>query len=99
VKYRGRKQARAYLLEQGVPVGTNALANLAVTGEGPRFRYWGRHPVYTEDDLDAWVQQKLSQPVRAPTEAAALRRLTQHGRKQQKRSGEISPRKRNSIVA
>lgn len=71
MKYRTRKLARAYLLEQGVTIGATTLAQLALTGEGPRFRYWGRRPVYTEDDLDDWIQQKLGQPVRT------ARRLTE----------------------
>jgi len=78
MKYRSRKRARDYLLEQGVPIGSNALAKLAARGGGPRFRYWGRDAVYTEDDLDDWVQQKLSPPVQA--RLAARRKGRQRGR-------------------
>ncbi len=36
------------------------LAKLAVGGGGPRFRVAGRTPLYTTDDLDAWVESILS---------------------------------------
>jgi hypothetical protein len=69
--YRNRKHATAYLRQRGIPCGDAFLAHQAVTGEGPLFRYSGRHPVYTEEDLDAWIESRLSAPVRSPSEAAA----------------------------
>jgi hypothetical protein len=72
VKYRNRKQATAYLRdEKGIPCGDLFLAQHASAGTGPQFRYSGRHPVYTEDDLDAWVEARLSAPVRSPSEKAS----------------------------
>jgi hypothetical protein len=56
VEYRNRKLARIYLHEKGIPIGPNRLAELAVSGTGPPFRYWGRYAVYTEPDLDAWAE-------------------------------------------
>ena len=56
MKYLTRKQATAYLRENGVTSGDFLLAHLAVTGEGPQFRYWGRH---------AWIESRLSPPVRS----------------------------------
>ena len=65
MKYLTRKQATAYLRENGVTSGDFLLAHLAVTGEGPQFRYWGRRPIYSEQDLDAWIESRLSPPVRS----------------------------------
>jgi hypothetical protein len=62
MKYRTRKQAVEYLRELGIPCGDNYLGHLAVTGEGPVFRYSGRHPIYSEADLDAWIESRLSPP-------------------------------------
>ena len=59
MEYRNRKLAIAYLRGKGIPIGINRLAQLATTGEGPPFRYWGRFTVYTEADLDAWVESKF----------------------------------------
>ncbi len=47
------------------------LAKLAVTGGGPRFRKIGKWPVYTPEDLDAWAQSKISQPVSSTSEYAS----------------------------
>jgi len=71
LKYRNRKQATAYLRDNGIPCGDLTLAHHATAGTGPQFRYSGRHPVYTEDDLDAWIEARLSAPVRSPAEAIA----------------------------
>ena len=71
MKYRNRRLATAYLRENGIPCGDNFLAQLAVTGDGPQFRYSGRHPIYTDEDLDSWIESRLSSPVRSPSEAAA----------------------------
>lgn len=46
------------------------LAKLAVVGGGPRFRKIGKWPVYTPEDLDAWAQSKISQPVSSTSEYA-----------------------------
>jgi hypothetical protein len=71
MKYRNRKEATAYLRENGFNCGDFALAQMAVTGEGPQFRYWGSRVVYTEDDLDAWIEARLSAPVRSRSELNA----------------------------
>src|SRR5262249_55187403 len=71
MNYRDRKQAIAYLRENGIPCGDFFLSHLAKTGSGPLFRYLGRHPVYAEEDLDAWIESRLGPPVRSRSEAAA----------------------------
>jgi len=67
VNYLTRKQATEYLREQGVTVGKGSkgrtvadgyLGYAAVAGIGPQFRYLGLHPVYTKEDLDAWIEAR-----------------------------------------
>ena len=58
MKYLTRKQATAYLHENGVTVADSYLAQGARLGTGPQFRYLGLHPVYTEADLDAWIEAR-----------------------------------------
>jgi hypothetical protein len=72
VHYLNRKQATSYLREKGIPCGDNFLAHQAVDGTGPQFRYSGRHPIYVEEDLDDWIESRLTAPVRSPTEATLL---------------------------
>jgi len=57
-KYLTRKQATAYLREKDLSVADSHLAHVAQVGTGPRFRYLGLHPVYTADDLDAWIENR-----------------------------------------
>ena len=64
-----RSEAAAYLLEtHGIHRAVGTLAKLAVVGGGPRFRVAGRTPLYSTDDLDAWVESILSPPVRSTSE-------------------------------
>jgi hypothetical protein len=63
MKYLTRQEATAYLRKNGLTCGNFLLAQLAMTGEGPQFRYWGRRPIYTEDDLDVWIESRLSAPI------------------------------------
>jgi hypothetical protein len=53
---------------------TETLAKLACVGGGPRFRKLGRFPVYTPEDLDAWAQGRMSEPVSSTAEYAEQRR-------------------------
>ena len=64
-----RAEASKYLLEtHGIGRAPGTLAKLAVVGGGPRFRVAGRTPLYTTDDLDAWVDSILSPPVGSTSE-------------------------------
>lgn len=55
----------------GYPCSPRTLAKYAVIGGGPRFRKAGRYPFYHPDDLDSWINDKLSDPV---TSTSALAR-------------------------
>ncbi len=69
-----RSEAAIYLLEtHGIRRTVGTLAKLAVVGGGPRFRVAGRTPLYTTDDLDAWVDSILSPPVGSTSELRQYR--------------------------
>jgi hypothetical protein len=59
------------LANLGVPRSPATLRKLRCIGGGPRFRRLGSKPVYTEGDLIAWIEERLSQPVGSNAEADA----------------------------
>jgi hypothetical protein len=62
-----RWEASEYLrLVHGVERKPDTLAKLSSIGGGPKFRIFGRVPVYTPDELDSWVAQRLG-PLQAST--------------------------------
>jgi hypothetical protein len=67
--YLRRRAAAAYLREKrGIPCSEKTLANLACIGGGPVYRLFGRIPLYTSFDLDAYADSKLGKPVRSTSE-------------------------------
>ena len=70
-KFLRRKAASEYLHEtHGLDRAPSTLAKLAVTGGGPTFRRMGRVPIYTPQDLDAWVEFKLSPRMHSTSQVA-----------------------------
>lgn len=63
-----REEAAEYLQGRGAPITRQALAKMAVIGGGPLFRKLGKFPLYAPGDLDAWITEKLSAPVRSTAE-------------------------------
>lgn len=64
-----RKEVPAYLSEKhGVDVAMSTLEKYATNGGGPVMQYHGRIPLYRVEDLDAWVNDRLSAPVRSTSE-------------------------------
>jgi hypothetical protein len=64
-----RRAAAEYLREQrGIPCSEKTLAKLACVGGGPVYRLFGRIPLYTSLDLDAYADSKLGKPVRSTSE-------------------------------
>jgi hypothetical protein len=56
-----RTEAAQYIKDKwGYPCSPRTLAKYAVIGGGPSFRRAGRFPLYHPDDLDSWVNGKLS---------------------------------------
>lgn len=69
ITYLRRRAAAEYLREKwGIPRSEKTLAKLACIGGGPVYRLWGRIPLYTTADLDAYAQAKLSGPVCSTSE-------------------------------
>lgn len=66
--YLRRKEAAAYLQERYGAYTKETLAKLACVGGGPNFRKLGPYPVYTPEDLDAWIMSRMSRSVRNTTE-------------------------------
>lgn len=65
-----RKEASQYLLEKhGVTRSPATLAKDAVYGSGPRFQKLGNTPYYPREELDRWVEEQLTKPVRSAAEA------------------------------
>jgi hypothetical protein len=69
-----RAEAAKHISEKwGYPCSPQTLAKYAVTGGGPSFRKAGRYPLYHPDDLDQWLSDKLSDPVRSTSQLTAER--------------------------
>jgi hypothetical protein len=67
-----RQEAAAYLREQhNIRTSAATLAKYAVVGGGPAFRKDGRFPLYSEEDLEAWAQKRLSKRVFSTSELQA----------------------------
>ncbi len=67
-----RKAAARYLQERGLPVAAQTLAKLAVIGGGPAFQKFGRFPVYSCADLDAWAASRLGPPQRSTSDTTGV---------------------------
>lgn len=63
-RFLDRAEASAYLAEKGLPRSPKTLQKDATVGGGPVYRRYGNKAVYTVEDLDSWVQEKLSPPRR-----------------------------------
>lgn len=57
--------------EKGVRRTTRTLRKLRCIGGGPAFRRFGRRVYYTKSDLDQWVEEGLSAPLRSTSEREA----------------------------
>jgi hypothetical protein len=58
------------LAELGIFHGKNTLAKMRCDGGGPPFRYFSRHPRYSDRDLVSYAQSKIGAP-RTRTHARA----------------------------
>ena len=63
-----RKEAAALISAHSFPIAVRTLANLAVSGGGPRFRKVGTRTLYARADCDAWASSKLGPAVYSTTE-------------------------------
>jgi hypothetical protein len=63
-----RTQAANYIQDKYGFGTSDTLAKLACVGGGPKFRKLGRFPVYTIEDLEAWVQSRMTRAVCSTSE-------------------------------
>ena len=70
-QYRTRSEAAEYLTDRGLPVSKATLQKMATTGGGPVYQIFGNRALYTEANLDAWADQKLSAPRRSTSDVEA----------------------------
>jgi hypothetical protein len=66
-----RTDAAKALTDAGFPVSPATLATKATRGGGPRYRLFGRRPLYRWGDALEWAQARLSEPVSNSSEAAS----------------------------
>lgn len=66
--YLRRNEAAAYLQDYCGAYTTETLAKLACVGGGPRFRKLGPYPIYSPEDLDDWVESRLTPSVHSTSE-------------------------------
>ena len=64
-----RREAAAWLTEQGYPVRSATLAKYATVGGGPEFVSYGRFPLYTPDNLLKWALARCSGPKRSTSDS------------------------------
>jgi hypothetical protein len=63
--YLRRRDAAAYMKSKYGWGSWQTLAKLAVTGDGPVFRKFGRAVLYAPADIDAWATNRLGPPRRS----------------------------------
>jgi len=63
-----RDAAAEYLQSRFGAFTRQTLAKLASIGGGPKFRKFGRFPVYTREDLDTWAAARTSDLVDSTSE-------------------------------
>jgi len=56
-KYRTRPLAAEFITSIGVDMSAQGLADLAHQGRGPSYAIINGRALYTEDDLNAWIEQ------------------------------------------
>lgn len=66
-----RPEAADYVTGKGAPISKNTLQKFATVGGGPLYRRFGNKTLYRPADLDAWVAERLSVPIRTTSEYAA----------------------------
>ena len=79
-----RAEAARYVYDRwGYPCSPKTLAKYAVIGGGPPFRKAGRYPLYHPDDLNVWVDGKLSDLVTSTSALASNARTAAARRRAQ----------------
>ncbi len=68
-----RRDAADALTAAGYPVNTTTLATMASRGTGPKFKLFGRTPLYRGADLMEWAERRTSPFGRSVSECEAAR--------------------------
>jgi hypothetical protein len=68
----GRIDAAEALTQAGFRVSPATLATKATRGGGPRYRLFGRRPLYRWGDALQWARGRLSEPVSNTSEATIV---------------------------
>lgn len=66
-RYLTRRVAAEHIRALGLPITAGTLGKLASVGGGPQYHRFGSRAVYAVDDLDAWVRERLGEPVSSTT--------------------------------
>lgn len=61
--YLDRDRSRDFIREQGIPIGDNALKDLATRGTGPAYVLINGRALYTRESLLAWIESQASRPI------------------------------------
>jgi hypothetical protein len=70
--YLDRREQVEYLRRRGLKITKSTLDKLAHTGRGPLYQIFGNRAVSTPENLDAWIDAKLTTPRRSTSEPAAV---------------------------
>lgn len=70
-RYYSRNEAADLIKSRGLSITRNTLQKYATVGGGPVYRRFGNRAVYLEQDLDTWIQEKLSAPRCSTSQATA----------------------------
>jgi hypothetical protein len=69
----GRRATAEALTEAGFRISPATLATRATRGGGPKFRKFGRHPLYKWGDSLEWARSRLSPLVSSTSELDGLK--------------------------
>lgn len=69
--YHSRAASAEYLKKRGLPITKATLQKYATVGGGPIYQIFGNRALYTEENLDAWADEKLSAPRRSTSDIEA----------------------------
>ncbi len=75
LSYLSRPEAADYIRAHGLIISKNTLQKYATVGGGPVYRRFGSRAVYTPDDLNTWIEQKLSDPIGSTSEIPQSKQL------------------------
>ncbi|EDP64871.1 hypothetical protein BAL199_20984 [alpha proteobacterium BAL199] len=62
----------------GITVSEKTLAKLRCIGGGPSFHKFGKSVFYTEEAIDAWIDERMSGPLPHPLEAIEVIFIANH---------------------